>query len=253
MTDSIRLSGSDNVATVTVTAPHSLTLSFLQSLLKILTEKIDSSTRVLILRTSHPEALLADVAALKEMGPTEATAFSALGQKVCAAIEELSFPVIAAIDGLALGGGCELTLATDLVYASNGAQFGQIEVLGGVVPGFGGTWRLSRRVGDLKARELLYTGAVLDAHAAKSAGLVTDIFDGAELLNRVNVVAATIARIAPLAVRAAKMLILANRDLPLQDSNTLERQAFASLFNTADQKEGMSAFLEKRPPRFQGA
>jgi enoyl-CoA hydratase len=253
MTDSIRLSGANRVATVTVTEPHSLGLSFLQSLLKILTQTIDSSTRVLIVTASHPEALLADVVALKAMGPSEASAFSALGQKVCAAIEALPFPVIASVDGLALGGGCELTLASDLVYASNRAQFGQIEVLGGVLPGFGGTWRLSRRVGDFKARELLYTGAVLDAHAAKSAGLVTDIFDGAELLNRVNAVATTVANIAPLAVRAVKMLALANRDLSLQNSNTLERQAFASLFNTADQKEGMSAFLEKRPPRFQGA
>ena len=253
MTDSIRLSGSDNVATVTITAPHSLRLSFLQSLLKLLTENIDSSTRVLILTASHPEALLADVAGLKAMGPTEATAFSALGQKVCAAIEALPFPVIAAIDGLALGGGCELTLASDLVYASNRAQFGQIEVLGGVVPGFGGTWRLSRRVGDFKARELLYTGAVLDAPAAKSAGLITDVLDGSELMARVRVVATSIAKSAPLAVRAVKLLALTNRDLSLQDSNTLERQAFASLFNTADQKEGMSAFLEKRPPRFQGA
>jgi len=252
MSDSIQLSGDDRVATVTVTEPHSLGLFFLQSLFKILTEKSDSCTRVLILAASHPEALLADVAALKAMGPSEASAFSALGQKVCAAIEALPFPVIAAIDGLALGGGCELTLASDLVYASNRAQFGQIEVLGGVVPGFGGTWRLSRRVGDFKARELLYTGAVLDAHAAKSAGLVTDVFDGAELMARVGAVAAGIAKTAPLAVRAVKALALANRDLPLQYSNALERQAFAALFNTADQKEGMSAFLEKRPARFQG-
>jgi enoyl-CoA hydratase/carnithine racemase len=107
-------------------------------------------------------------------------------------------------------------------------------------------------VGDFKARELLYTGAVLDAQAAKSARLVTDVFDGSELMERVRVVATNIAKIAPLAVRAVKMLALANRDLSLQYSNALERQTFASLFNTADQKEGMSAFLEKRPPRFQG-
>lgn len=162
------------------------------------------------------------------------------------------FRVISAIDGLALGGGCELTLASDLVYATNRAQFGQIEVLGGVLPGFGGTWQLSRRVGDFKARELLYTGAVLDAHAAKSAGIVTDVFDGSELMERVSVVAASIAKTAPLAVRAVKTLALANRDLSLQDSNALERETFASLFGTADQKEGMSAFLEKRPAQFQG-
>jgi enoyl-CoA hydratase len=252
MTDTIQLSGGDHVTTVTVTEPHSLRVSFLQSLLKILTEKMGSSTRVLILTASHPEALLADVAVLKAMGPTEASAFSELGQKVCAAIEALPFPVIAAIDGLALGGGCELTLASDLVYASNRAQFGQIEVHGGVIPGFGGTWRLSRRVGDCKARELLYTGAVLDAHAARSAGLVTDVVDGAELLDRASAVATTIVKIAPLAVRAVKMLTLANRDLSLQDSNALERQTFASLFGTADQKEGMSAFLENRPAQFQG-
>ena len=253
MTDTIQLSGSDHVTTVTVTEPHSLGMSLLQSLLKILTEKIDSSTRVLILTASHPEALLADVAALKAMGPTEASAFSELGQKVCAAIEALPFPVIAAIDGLALGGGCELTLASDLVYASERAQFGQIEVRGGVIPGFGGTWRLSRRVGDFKARELLYTGAMLDAQVAKSAGLVTDVFDGAELLDRVNAVATTIANIAPLAVRAAKTMVLTNPDLSLQASNKLERQTFSSLFGTADQKEGMSAFLEKRAPKFLGA
>src|SRR6202790_3900768 len=246
MSDSIQLSGDDRVATVTVTEPHSLGLFFLQSLFKILTEKSDSCTRVLILAASHPEALLADVAALKAMGPSEASAFSALGQKVCAAIEALPFPVIAAIDGLALGGGCELTLASDLVYASNRAQFGQIEVRGGVIPGFGGTWRLARRVGDFQARELLYTGAVLDALSAKAVGLVTDVLDGPGLLDRVDAVATSIANIAPLAVRASKTLLLTNPDLSLQASNKLERQIFSSLFGTADQKEGMSAFLEKR-------
>lgn len=252
MTDRIQIS-SGQVTTITVSKPHSLGLSFLQSLLTILTERIDSSTRVLVLTTSHPEALLADVAALKLMGPNEAFAFSELGQKVCATMEALPFPVIAAIDGLALGGGCELTLASDLVYASNESKLGQIEVLGGVVPGFGGTWRLSRRVGDFKARELLYTGAILDAHGAKSAGLVNDVFDGSVLLERVNKIATSIANTAPLAVRAAKTMLLTNQDISLQSSNKLERQIFASLFNTADQKEGMTAFLEKRPAKFVGA
>lgn len=241
------------VSTLTITEPHSLGTPLLQSLLTILTEEIDPSTRVLILTASHPEALLVDVAALKSMTPTEAFAFSGLGQKVCAAIEALPCPVVAAIDGLVLGGGCELTLACDLVYASEQAQFGQIEVRSGVVPGFGGTWRLAQRVGDFKARELLYTGAMLDAHSAKAAGLVTDVFDGPELLERVNAVAISIANIAPLAVRAAKTMVLTNPDLSLQASNKLERQIFSSLFGTADQKEGMSAFLEKRAPKFVGA
>ena len=252
MTATIQLSGG-HVTTVTVTEPHSLGLSFLQSLLTILTEEIDSSTRVLILTASHPEALLADVAALRAMGPAEAFAFSELGQRVCTAIEALPFPVIAAIDGLALGGGCELTLASDLVYASDRAKFGQIEVNGGVVPGFGGTWRLPWRVGDFKARELLYTGAILNAQSAKASGLVIDVFDAAEFLDRVNAIATSIASAAPLAVRASKRMVIANRDISLQASNELERQIFSSLFNTADQKEGMGAFLEKRPPKFVGA
>jgi len=241
------------VSTLTITEPHSLGTALLHSLLSILTGEIDPSTRVLILTASHPEALLADVAALKRMTPIEAFAFSELGQKVCAAIEALPYPVIAAIDGLALGGGCELTLASDLVYASERAQFGQIEVRGGVIPGFGGTWRLARRVGDFKARELLYTGAVLDALSAKAVGLVTDVLDGPGLLDRVDAVATSIANIAPLAVRASKTLLLTNPDLSLQASNKLERQIFSSLFGTADQKEGMSAFLEKRAPKFAGA
>ena len=112
---------------------------------------------------------------------------------------------------------------------------------------------LARRVGDFKARELLYTGAMLDALSAKAAGLVTDVFDGPGLLERVDAVATSIANIASLAVRAAKTMVLTNPDLSLQASNKLERQIFSSLFDTADHKEGMSAFLEKRAPKFVGA
>lgn len=241
------------VSTLTITEQHSLGTALLQSLLTIMTQQIEPSTRVLILTAAHPEALLADVAALKTMSPKEAFAFSELGQEVCAVMEALPFPVIAAIDGLALGGGCELTLASDLVYASERAQFGQIEVRGGVMPGFGGTWRLPRRVGDFKARELLYTGAMLDARSAMAVGLVTDVLDAAEFLDRVHTIATSIANGAPLAVRASKKMAIANRDISLQASNELERQVFSSLFNTADQKEGTSAFLEKRPPKFVGA
>ena len=252
LTRSIQISGSE-VVRVSVTEPHSLSETMLEELLGVLTMDLAADTRVLVLTNSHPEALLAEVARLKGIDSKQALAFSELGQRVCAAIEELDVPVIAAIDGLALGGGCELTLACDLVYATEKSRFGQIEVLGGIVPSFGGTWRLPHRIGTMKALEMLLTGAALDGLKAKAVGLVTEILPQANLLEGVDAVAESIAAGAPLAIRAIKTLALANRDQTLPASNLLERQIFAALFGTADQKEGMTAFMEKRKAIFKGA
>lgn len=252
MSKFIRVSGT-KVVRVTITEPHSLSAPMLEELLCILSSGIVPEARALVLSHSDPEALLADVAKLKGVDSRQALAFSELGQRVCAAMEALPVPIVAAIDGLALGGGCELTLACDLVYASDRSRFGQIEVLGGIVPAFGGTWRLPHRIAPMKAVELLLTGATLDASEAKAAGLVVEVLPAAELAGRVDTMAESIAAGAPLAIRALKRLAVANRDQTLAASNLLERQIFASLFGTADQVEGMSAFLEKRKPTFRGA
>jgi enoyl-CoA hydratase len=242
----------DTIKTLTVTEPNSLTEEFLQQLRSLLTGGSWGTTRVLILTGSHPEAFLADVSKLQAMAPSGALSFSKLGQEVCAAIESLPFPVIAAIDGMALGGGCELTLACDMVFASDVSNFGQIEVHGGITPGFGGTWRLLRRVGDLKGRELLFTGAILDAKAAAEIGLITEVAPAGQALARAIAVAEAIASNPPLAVRALKEVAIANRSLTLADSNALERRLFSSLFGTEDQKSAMTAFLEKRTVAFTG-
>jgi len=167
-------------------------------------------------------------------------------------LEALPIPTIAAVNGLALGGGCEIVMSCDLIYASSEAHFGQIEVGGGIIPGFGGTRRLARRVGTQRAKELIFTGEIIDAKCARELGLVLEVIAGEQLLSHCQEVAQKITAKAPLAVSQAKKMIVASADLPLAAANNLERQAFASLFGTNDQKEGMTAFLEKRSPQFQG-
>jgi enoyl-CoA hydratase len=186
------------------------------------------------------------------MSAHEAYAFAAAGHGVGAAIEGARFPVIAAVNGFALGGGCELMLACDLAYAADGAQLGQPEVNLGVIPGFGGTQRLLRRVGIAKARELIYTGDMVGAEEAKRLGLVNDVFPAAELMDRVRAVALRIAGRGPLAVAAAKRVMLRGQDIESTSAHELEAQAFGVLFGTGDQREGMAAFLGKRPPTFSG-
>jgi enoyl-CoA hydratase len=172
---------------------------------------------------------------------------------VFTAIENLRFPVIAAVNGFALGGGCELALACDFIYASSKAKFGQPEVNLGIIPGFGGTQRLPRRVGSALARELIYTGNMIGAEEALRIGLANAVFEPDELLTAAAKTAATIASKGPLAVAAAKRLIRDGVDVPLPEANRLEQAAFGEAFGTADQSEGMSAFLEKRAPAFKGA
>ncbi len=194
----------------------------------------------------------ADIAAMTEMNEWEGRDFGALGHSVFASIEKLRFPVIAAVNGFALGGGCELALACDFIYASSKAKFGQPEVGLGVIPGFGGTQRLPRRIGSAMARELIYTGRMISADEALRIGLANAVFAPEELLDSAQKVAAHIASQGPIAVATAKRLIARGIEKPLLDANALEQDAFAACFGTEDQAEGMTAFLEKRDAVFKG-
>lgn len=211
-------------------------------------------TRCLIVTGAGEKAFVAgaDISAMKSMTVAESNAFSQLGHETMAGFEALEIPVIAAVNGFALGGGCELALACDFIYASEKARFGQPEVNLGVIPGFGGTQRLARRVGIGMARELVYTGAMIDAAEALRIGLVNKVFSADKLLDEANKTAQLIATKGPVAIAEAKRVISEGLDNVLSDANALEVEAFARCFNTQDQQEGMGAFLEKRKPAFRG-
>jgi enoyl-CoA hydratase len=194
----------------------------------------------------------ADIAAMQSLSVAEARAFAALGHRLGNLMEEAPFPVIAAVNGFALGGGTELALACDFIYASEKARFGQPEVKLGVIPGFGGTQRLARRVGIGKARELVYTGAIIDAAEALRIGLVNEVVAPDALLARANETAKAIAAVGPLAVAAAKRVMLRGEDAALPAANEMEAIAFSALFGSEDQREGMKAFVEKRTATFSG-
>jgi enoyl-CoA hydratase len=210
--------------------------------------------RVVILTGAGEKAFVAgaDIAAMAGMTSVEARDFARRGGELAHAIETSPRVWIAMVNGFALGGGCELALACDFIYASRNAKLGQPEVNLGVIPGFGGTQRLSRRVGVAKARELIYTGDIVGAEEALRIGLVDLVVDPAELAARTRQTAEKIAQKGPLAIAQAKRVIREGQNLPLEQACQLEAEAFASLFDTADQKEGMKAFLEKRPAKFVG-
>jgi enoyl-CoA hydratase len=194
----------------------------------------------------------ADIAEMATMTTPDAKRFSDLGQRLCALIETVSFPVIAAVNGFALGGGCEIALACDFIYAAEGAKLGQPEVTLGVTPGFGGTQRLLRRVGIARARELVYTGDMISAQQALDMGLVNAVVPAGELMLRARDIALKIAARGPLAVSAAKRIMLRGEGVDLVNACELEAQTFSSLFGTEDQKAGMRAFLDKSKPAFTG-
>jgi enoyl-CoA hydratase len=234
---------------------NALSAELLRELVATLTVLSDDPTvRVAILTGAGDKAFAAgaDIEALAEMVPAQAKRFADLGHRLGVLIEQAPFPVIAAVNGFALGGGCELALCCDFIYASDRAKLGQPEVGLGVIPGFGGTQRLARRVGVARARELCMTGNALGADEALRIGLVNAVVPHGELLSKVREVAALIARKAPLAVASVKRAILRGADAPLSTATELEATAFAALFGTQDQREGMRAFLEKRGAKFEG-
>jgi enoyl-CoA hydratase len=194
----------------------------------------------------------ADIAEMSGLSPVEAKRFADAGHRLCHLIEGLPFPVIAAVNGYALGGGCELALACDFIYAADNAKLGQPEVNLGILPGFGGTQRLMRRVGSAKARELIYTADMIGAEEALRIGLVNAVVPAGELMTRVREVAQKIASKGPLAVAASKRVMLRGEPLDMGAACELEAQAFAGLFGSEDQRAGMKAFVEKGKATFVG-
>lgn len=214
----------------------------------------DGEARVLLVTGAGDKAFVAgaDIAEMRDFTSLQAQAFAQRGQGVCRALEALPVPVIALVNGYALGGGCELALACDLILASERAVFGQPEVGLGIPPGFGGTQRLPRLIGRARALELLATGRQVKAQEALALGIANHVYPAGELREKGLELARTIASRGPVAVRLVKQAVHQGLDLDLANACTLESDVFALAFTTEDQKEGMGAFLEKRPPRFRG-
>jgi enoyl-CoA hydratase len=248
----------DQIATLVVNRPkvlNALDMATLRELEEAATAiGADDQIRCVILTGAGEKAFVAgaDIAALSVMTSREALAFADYGHRVLNLLDRMPKPVIAAVNGYALGGGCELALACDFIYASDNAQLGLPEVNLGVIPGFGGTQRMARRVGQGMARELVFTGARLTAQRAKEIGLVNEICAPAELLPKVRAVAETICQKGPVAIQQAKRAIRLGADISLTVASELERQTFAGLFGTDDLREGTRAFLEKRTAKFIG-
>lgn len=192
----------------------------------------------------------ADIEEMKDMNSIEARSFAEKGLSLFRTIEEMEKPVIAAVNGFALGGGCELAMACDIRLASKKAKFGQPETGLGITPGFGGTQRLSRLVGPAKAKEIIFTGDMIDGEAALKIGLVNTLVEAEEVMEASLNMAKKIASKGQLAIKYSKTAINSSLDVDLDTGMKMERELFALCFSTQDQKEGMSAFLEKRQADF---
>jgi enoyl-CoA hydratase len=243
------------ISLITVNRPKSLNALNSQTLRELtLAVRECADTRVLILTGAGDRAFVAgaDISEMAPMGPWQAREFSELGHVLTALIEDIPAATIAAVNGYALGGGLELAVACDMIFASENARLGLPEVSLGVTPGFGGTQRLVRLVGKLRAKEMIFTGDLVDAKRAQEMGLVNAVIPREKLLDHCRAIGQKIAEKGPLAVARAKRLVERGYDMPLRAANRQEAESFALLFDTDDRREGMRAFVEKRPARFTG-
>ncbi len=211
----------------------------------------DQVLRVLIITGEGERAFCAgtDISELKTLSATE---ISERGQRMCNRIENFPVPVVAAVNGIAAGGGLEVVLACHLRIASTQASFSLPETQLGIMPGYGGTQRLTRELGVGPAVEMMLTGKSLTSEEAIELGLVNRVVPDSELLSETTSLADEISKLSPLSIRACLKAVTQGLELPLEEGLELETQLFASLFETEDAKEGLSAFLEKRPPVFKG-
>jgi enoyl-CoA hydratase len=214
----------------------------------------DQDLRVLILTGEGEKAFVAgaDIAYMVDLSPLEARRFSLIGHDIGVRLENLPIPVIACVNGFALGGGTEMALACDFIYASEKAKFGQPEINLGIIPGFGGTQRLPRLVGKGVAKELCMTGVMITAQEAKEMGLVNKVFPPDTLWEETMKTANLIASKGRVSVRAVKQCVDRGYDTDLRRGCQIEAEAFGLCMASPDAREGMSAFLEKRKPDFKG-
>ena len=235
-------------------ALNALNFQVFQELEDCLSSLDTKQIRVLIVKGEGDKAFVAgaDIKEMSSFNPQQAEEFSQKGQKVFSLFEKLPFPVIALIQGFALGGGLELALACDFLILDEKGKIGFPEVKLGLFPSFGGTQRLVQAVGLYKAKEMIFLGGFYSAQEAYNMGLVHAVLPKEELMIKAQEYSNTIKKRAPLAIAQAKYLIHQSRNLSLEEAIKLESKEFGSLFNKKDSREGIKAFLEKRIPRFEG-
>ncbi|MGD8837341.1 MAG: enoyl-CoA hydratase-related protein [Desulfobacteraceae bacterium] len=215
---------------------------------------LDSDIRVVVLTGAGDKAFIAgaDIKELANLDALQAKAFSKIGQSVINKIGELAMPVIGAVNGYALGGGLEMALVCDFIYASENASFGLPETNLGLIPGFGGTQRLSRLIGPNQAKELIYTGKIISADQAQGMGLINQVFPADKLMDEVTATAQAICAKGRVSLRAAKEAVNSGSDIDLATGLKIEQDAFALCMVSEDAKEGTQAFIEKRKAVFKG-
>ena len=257
MWENVALEKKDKTAVLSVNRPKALnalnTATLLEMEEALCEVDKDSDIKALIVTGGGDKAFVAgaDITEMKDKNAMEGRTFSILGHKIFTKLQDMPIVTIAAVNGFALGGGCELALACDIRIASNKAKFGQPEVTLGIIPGFAGTQRLARAVGLAAAKELIFTGTPINAQEALRIGLVNKVVEPDKLMDEANALAAKISSNAPIAIKLAKQAINKGADADLNTAMAYEAEAFGLCFATEDQKEGMTAFTEKRKAKFE--
>jgi enoyl-CoA hydratase len=256
--DDILFDVMDRIGLVTINRPkvlNAISVKTLEELKTVIMEvSSDRNIHVLVITGAGEKAFVAgaDITDFPKMNSLQAKLYSEMGQDVFFQLERLPIPVIACVNGFALGGGCELAMSCDFIYASEKARFGQPEINLGILPGFGGTQRLSRLIGRARAKELCMTGALVTAQQAYDYGLISKIFPPDRLLEETMKTAKALAAKSHSALRAVKQVIDCGSNVDLRSGCAFEAEALGVLFSGRDKHEGVSAYLEKREPVFAG-